>query len=102
MNTKNVMFFETSIPLEWYHENIYAKLLNKLYEFTIEGGSVWNQCTLFYTLGNSTYIDLLYEILILNPMTNFVFACIYQNVRRNVNKLSSYEHFSKFMNLEGT
>lgn len=121
INTKNVIFLENYNPIEWYNEN--EQLLKKISEFTIERGSGYalkqilrleikiNKCSLFSQGGNSTYIDLPNEILNKKACVNiksndhFCFAwsvaCSFQNITRNVSKVSSYEHYSKFLNLDG-
>lgn len=120
INTKNVIFFESSNPVEWFVEHILEKILKKFSEFA-ERLSGWslveiisleikiNKCSLFSTCG--TFIDLPDEIKFKRACVNiksadsFCFAwavaASFQNVSRNVNHVSSYKHFSEFLNLDG-
>lgn len=120
LNTKNITFFESSNPIQWFMENIFDKLLKKFSEFQ-ESKSGWaltrilslevkiNKCSLFSTSG--TFVELPKEIknkkacvnIKVNDGKCFAWAVSihFQNVTRNVSKISSYKHFSQFLNLDG-
>lgn len=121
INTRNKLYLDSDNSQEWYKAHILEKILKNLAEFS-ERGSGWsleeiialeikiNKCSLFST-GGATFVDLPKEIenkkacINLRTFDNFCFAwalgCSFQNVKKNVSRVSSYRHYSNFLNLEG-
>lgn len=123
LNTRNTIFLETMNALEWYHENIYLKLIKKFENF-VERNSGWalteiikldlkfNKCNLFSSgSGGGTFIDLPKEIKRKKACVNifsddeycfgYAVGASLQNVTKNVNIPSSYKHFRELLNLDG-